>query len=207
MRTRIGTLILAASAFALGGCAYNGLGLGVGYGSGYGPYGGYYGSPYGYYGGSRYGGYYGSPYGGYYGSRYGGYYGSPWGYGMGYGGFPYFGWYNGFYYPGTGYYVYDRNRRPRIWTEGERNFWAERLKELERRSGGSTVSTTTVQPNWSGFSRPRTVRTTNVTVDRPRRSERIPRVQSTRDDRRFERRVTTRSSTETKRSSKRRNND
>src|SRR5687768_4553496 len=105
--------IIAAGAIGLGGCAtYSPFGYGSGVSVSYGDR--YY-DPY--YGGySRYG--YGSPYG--YGSRYG--YGS----GYGYGYMPYYGWYNGFYYPGTGYYVYDRNRRPRQLTEAERRYWAER---------------------------------------------------------------------------------
>ena len=80
-----------AAGVGLSGCAYGpygGLGVGVGYGNGYD---GYYGN--GYYGG-------GYPYG------YAGY-NSPYGYGYG---SPYYGWNNGYYYPGTGYYVYDRYR-------------------------------------------------------------------------------------------------
>src|SRR4051794_19873007 len=93
--------LLSASALALGRCAYGDLGLGMGYGD----YG--YGSPY-YSGG--YGGYYGAGYGGY-----GGYgYGSPYYGGYGYGS-PY-GWYDNYYYPGTGIYVYDSYRRPRLMT-------------------------------------------------------------------------------------------
>ena len=114
--------LLAAGALALGGCAdYYGLGGGLGYGSGY--YGSYgYGSPY-------YGGYgYGSPYYS--------------GYGYGYGS-PYYGWYDDFYYPGTGIYVYDTYRRPHTMTTRQRTYWTSRAPR----------TTTTVSTNWSGFDR------------------------------------------------------
>jgi hypothetical protein len=135
--------LVAASAMALGGCAYDGLGLGMGYGSGYGPY-GYssygYGSPY--YGSGYYG--YGGPsisvgigsgYGGY--PYYGGY-----GYGS-----PYYGWYDDYYYPGTGYYVYDTYRRPYVMTTTQRQYWSTRSPALRT----ATATRTTVRPNWSGF--------------------------------------------------------
>jgi len=130
--------LLAAGAMALGGCAYGDLGLGVGsyYGSGYGygsPYYGYgYGSPY--YGG--YGSYGGFGYGAGYGSYYGGY------------GSPYFGWYDNYYYPGSGYYVYDTYRRPHVMTTTQRQYWSSRSPALR-----TTTRTVRVQPNWSGFNR------------------------------------------------------
>lgn len=105
-------LVGAIGCLALGGCAsyYNPYGYGGGYGSRYG-----YGYPYGGvsvgYGNGYYSPYYGS---GYYGSRYG--------YGYGY---PY-GWYNGFYYPGTGFYVYDRYNRPHRWTRSQQRYWQNR---------------------------------------------------------------------------------
>ncbi|MES2137419.1 MAG: hypothetical protein V4502_10230, partial [Pseudomonadota bacterium] len=127
---RIPFISLAGSAIALGGCAYGGLGLGVGYGNGYSPY-GYYGSGY------------GSPY---YGAGYGYGYGSPYHGGFGYGS-PY-GWYDNYYYPGTGYYVYDTYRQPHLMTTAQRSYWLSR-----RQSPASTVTTRTVQPNWSGLNR------------------------------------------------------
>jgi hypothetical protein len=139
--------LLAASAMALGGCAYDGLGLGMGYGNGYSPYG---------YGGYGYGSpYYGSSYG--YGGPsisvgigsgyYGGYgYGSPYYGGYGYGS-PYYGWYNDYYYPGTGYYVYDTYRQPHVMTTTQRQYWASRSPALRT----TTSTRTTVKPNWSGF--------------------------------------------------------
>ena len=171
--------LLAAGALSLGGCAYDGLGLGMGdpyyggygYGSsyGYGGYSPYYGygnrsgvsisigsgySPYGY------GGYYGG-YGGYGGYGYGGYGG--YGYGS-----PYYGWYNNYYYPGSGYYVYDVNRRPYRMTTTQRQYWSTRSPAL--RTG--TTTTTRVQPNWSGFDRRATARTDRQTVREDRQTAR-----------------------------------
>jgi hypothetical protein len=166
MRTRISTLILAGSALALGGCAYGdlGLGLGTGYGSyGYGGY-PYYGSSYGY----------GSPYYGGYG--YGGYpyYGSS--YGLGYG-MPYYGWYNNYYYPGSGYYVYDVNRRPYVMTTTQRQYWTSRSPALR-----TSTTTTSVRPNWTAFNNRQQLRTERQqaradrqTVRAERRADRKPR--------------------------------
>lgn len=44
--------------------------------------------------------------------------------------YPYCGWYNGFFYPGSGIYVYDRSRNRRSWTPDERNHWATRAPTL-----------------------------------------------------------------------------
>ena len=152
--------LVAAGAIALGGCAYDGLGLGLGYGDSY--YGGYgYGSPY-------YGGYgYGSPY---YGGRSGislgvgygsGYYG-----GYGYGN-PYYGWYDDYYYPGTGYYVYDSYRRPRVMTTAQRQYWSTRSPALR-----TTSTRTTVRPNWSGFTHRSTAATRRTAREEVRQDRR-----------------------------------
>jgi hypothetical protein len=142
MRARLA--ILLAGTVALGGCAY-------GYGD-YGPYGGMsvglgYDSGYGYYGGG-YGGYggYGYPYGPYGGPGYPGYYG---GFGA-----PYYGWYDNYYYPGTGVYVYDSYRRPHVWSDTQKQYWTQRRErvlnsERTRSSGHQTV----LGDNWSGFDR------------------------------------------------------
>ncbi|WP_375397246.1 hypothetical protein [uncultured Sphingomonas sp.] len=52
---------------------------------------------------------------GYYGDFYDGAYGAP-----------YYGWNSGYYYPGSGYYVYDQQRRPMRWTDGQRRYWQGR---------------------------------------------------------------------------------
>lgn len=114
-----------AAGVGLSGCAYGpygGLGVGVGYGSG-----DYYGN--GYYGG-------GYPYG------YAGY-NSPYGYGYG---SPYYGWNNGYYYPGTGYYVYDRYRNRHRWTDAQRRYW-----ERRRGTATSTGGVAPVIEQWADF--------------------------------------------------------
>lgn len=161
MRARFAILI-AAAGLSLGGCAYGDLGFGLGYGDpygyGYSPYGSYGYNPYGY--GSS------SGYGIGYGSRYGGYYGSPWG------------WYDNFYYPGTGYYVYDSYRRPRIWTDSQRSYWTQRVQRYQSASG--TNARTSTRPNWSDFSRRSATRSSDWQAVRAQR-------QQARQDRRAER--------------------
>jgi hypothetical protein len=132
-RIRTALVVLAASA-GLGACTNLGPygGVGVGVGSGYGGYGGYGYDPY-----------------------YAGY-----GYGSGYGYNPY-GWYNGYYYPGTGYWVYDPNKNRRPMTDAERAYWNERIKErirnrIENGTSGTTTTTAATKENWSGFNKPAT---------------------------------------------------
>ena len=149
------TAALAAAAMVgLSGCAYNGLysGVSVGAGSGYyDPYGGY-----------GYG----------YGASYPGY-------AYGYGASPYYGWYDDFYYPGTGYYVYDRYRRAHRWSDRHRRYWEAR-RERSLVDGFRGVAT-----NWSAFERDGTAATSRQVrrdvaspvrverrVDRPTRAER-----------------------------------
>jgi hypothetical protein len=62
-------------------------------------------------------------------SNYGGY-GTPY----------YYGWYDGYYYPGTGYYLYDRYGSRYRWSDRYRNYW-----EARRPSGRS------YRDNWSGY--------------------------------------------------------
>ena len=117
IQSRISTalVVLAASA-GLAGC------------TNFGPYGGIgvgVGSGYGYGG---YGGYGYDPY-------YAGY---------GYGYDPY-GWYNGFYYPGTGYWVYDPDRNRRRMTPEEQAHWRARILA---KYGSATAPT---RENWDGF--------------------------------------------------------
>jgi hypothetical protein len=79
------------------------------------------------------------------GSGYGGYGYDPYyaGYGSGYGYSPYYGWYNGFYYPGTGYWVYDPDRNRREMTPEERAYWRARF---QARFGEGAP-----KENWEGF--------------------------------------------------------
>ena len=112
--------LIAAVALGLGGCATNGLGVGVGTGYGYGGYGDY---GYGY---DRYGYGYGYPYGY-----------SPYGYN------PYGGWSNGYYYPGTGGWVYDRDGRRR-----EANFGGlgEAFRQAVKNRSAAATAAGTVAP-------------------------------------------------------------
>jgi hypothetical protein len=127
LNLRNAALALVAG-IGLAGCAYGpygGLGVGVGYGNN---------------------GYYDPYYGGYgYGSRYG--YGASYGYGS-----PYFGWYDGFYYPGTGYYVYDRYRRPYRWSNTQRHYWTDRQRTFRRADRGDVRE---LRQNWTDFRRDR----------------------------------------------------
>lgn len=121
LNLRNATVALAAG-LGLGGCAYSpygGLGVGVGYGN------------------AGYGNAYCDPYYDRYCSSYGySSYGSPYGYS------PY-GWYDGYYYPGTGYYVYDSYRRPYRWSDAQRRYWQDR----SRYHGGTPTS------YWGDFDR------------------------------------------------------
>lgn len=132
MRARLAILI-AAAGLSLGGCAYNGLGVGLGYGDpygyGYGPY-------------SGYGAY--DPYFDYA-------YGRPgYGYAMPYG------WYGGYYYPGIGSYVYDQYRNPFYWSDIQRRYWESQPRHsswtranwsafAQHRSGAATTTTSSAR--------------------------------------------------------------
>lgn len=84
----------------------------------------------------------------YYGSGYGSYgYGAGYpGYGFGYGVDPYWGWNDGFYYPGTGYYVYDRDRHRHRLTAAQRRYW-----ELRRQQVLSSGKQIVIRDNWGDF--------------------------------------------------------
>ncbi|MEO7635483.1 MAG: hypothetical protein ABIS38_07545 [Sphingomicrobium sp.] len=191
--------MLAAGAIALGGCAYGGLNFGYGdpY-SNYG-YGNSYGSQYGY---SGYNGGYGYNSGYGYGGGYG--YGSPYGYGSGYGyGSPYSGWYDNYYYPGSGYYVYDSYRRPIRWSDTQQRYWTDRRQRAQR-SGVKVVNT----PNWGGFTRPQTLNPdrsprARAVAQQQRIQERISEGRARADERRSER-ATARTSEDNQTTTKRR---
>lgn len=116
---RVLTLLLPLSAFGLAGCVHDDYGYGyTGVNVGIG-YGGYGG--------------YGGSYDPYFASGYGN---------------PYWGWYNGFYYPGTGYYVYDQYRRPYRWNDYQRRYW-------EGRRYGYRGDRRELRQNWRDFARER----------------------------------------------------
>ena len=56
----------------------------------------------------------------------------------------YYGWYGDYYYPGTGYYVYDRYQRPYRWNDGQRRYWETRRGAFGNRA---------VRDNWNDFRR------------------------------------------------------
>jgi len=87
---------------------------------------------------------------GYGGLGYGGGYGYN-GYGsgiaVGVSGSPYWGWNDGYYYPGTGYYVYDSYRRPYRWNQAQQTYWIGRQSSW---SGNRQF-----RQNWGDFRRDR----------------------------------------------------
>ena len=52
---------------------------------------------------------------------------------------PYYGWYDGYYYPGTGYYIYDRYGSRYRWSDRYRSYWEARRPTYRYRD------------NWSGY--------------------------------------------------------
>ena len=81
-------------------------------------------------------------------------------------GYPYYGWYDGFYYPGTGYYVYDRYRRPHRWSDRHRRYWEQR-RQRSLADGFRNIAT-----NWSDFDRTSTTTQRVQSVDSPVQVER-----------------------------------
>jgi hypothetical protein len=73
-------------------------------------------------------------------------YGNYGGYGYGpslaYGG--YGGWYNDFYYPGQGIYVFDRSGRRSRWNDGQRRYWEGRRGQWQGQRGESR------RADWNG---------------------------------------------------------
>ena len=143
--------ILVAAGVGLGGCAT------------YSPFG--YGSGVSVSYGDRY-------YDPYYSSRYGSRYG--------YGYAPY-GWYDGYYYPGTGYYVYDQYRNPYYWNDYQRRYWTVRQKDPS------------VREVWTDFARRNATRSGTTTQTQQRLSttqsverQRSSRVERARSERRSE---------------------
>lgn len=51
---------------------------------------------------------------------------------------PYYGWYDGFYYPGSGYYIYDRGGSRHRWRDSDRRHWEGRRHDGDH-------------DNWSGY--------------------------------------------------------
>jgi len=96
-------------------------------------------------------------YGAGYGSGYG-YAGGPYGPGYAPG---YYGWYDNFYYPGTGAYVFDRDRRAYRWNGRQQRYWQDRRRAWYgqgRRQGwgnnGGWGQGRRPRADWGGFGRP-----------------------------------------------------
>ena len=106
------------------------------------------------------------------------------GYGSSYGyGYAPYGWHNGFYYPGAGYYVYDRYRNPYYWNDYQRRYWTVRQKNPS------------VREVWTDFVRDRATRSGTTTTQTQRvttnnveriRTNRVERVRTSRAERRSE---------------------
>lgn len=58
----------------------------------------------------------------------------------------YYGWYDNYYYPGTGAYVYDRHRRAYPWNDGQRRYCEQRRNGYAHRDA---------RANWRDFRRDR----------------------------------------------------
>lgn len=69
------------------------------------------------------------------------------GYGNAYRYSPYYGWYDRYYYPGRGYYVYDRYGDRHRWNERQRRYWEDRRREWRQHNRGD------YRENWSGYRR------------------------------------------------------
>jgi hypothetical protein len=105
------------------------------------------------------------------------------GYGSRYGaGYSPYGWYDGFYYPGAGYYVYDQYRNPYYWNDYQRRYWTVRQKDPS------------VREVWTDFVRKHAAtsgttgqmqRVTTNNVERIR-ANRVERVRTSRIERRSE---------------------
>ena len=152
---RIRTAVLTAgAAIGLAACTTPFGYGGVGVGGGYGSYG--------------YDGYgYGYPAGAY-----------------GYGYEPYYGWYDGYYYPGTGYYVYDRYRNPYPW-DHYKDYWEGRRENaMSSKEFRRQMEAYRDQQNWTGFDQgPSQVQR----VQRVRSGDRTSRVERTSREQRVER--------------------
>lgn len=84
-------------------------------------------------------------YGGGYGGVGVGYASAPWDpYYGGYSGDPYWGWNNDFYYPGTGYYVFDRSNRRYRWNDQQRGYW-------QGRAQGWRSARREIRPMWRDY--------------------------------------------------------
>lgn len=83
----------------------------------------------------------------------GGYYGDPY-YGSGYYGSRY-GWWGDYYYPGSGYYVYDRRGQRHRWNNEQRRYWGQRRPDGRRDRYEGRPGRPRDERAWQGTPRPR----------------------------------------------------
>lgn len=57
----------------------------------------------------------------------------------------YYGWYDNFYYPGSGYYIYDRGGKRHRWNDRQRRYWEGRREAWRGHRGGDGQAR-----NWPG---------------------------------------------------------
>jgi hypothetical protein len=79
--------------------------------------------------------------GGYYGE-----YGDHWYRGYG----PHYGWYDGFYYPGRGYWLYDRGGKRHRWNDHHRRYWEGRREQWRNRDHAGNWRDHRRDGNWRG---------------------------------------------------------
>jgi hypothetical protein len=70
------------------------------------------------------------------------------GYGRGHYGDPWYGWYDDFYYPGIGIFIYDRDGRRHRWSDHHRRHWEGRRHHWRGRDWNDRR-----WENWGGFRR------------------------------------------------------
>ena len=88
---------------------------------------------------------------------------------------PYYGWYDNYYYPGTGYYVYDRYRTPYRGTDAQRRYWTLRRERALRLA---TEKGIVYRDNWEAFDLTRSIVRTNRAergISKPARVEQTSR--------------------------------
>jgi hypothetical protein len=64
---------------------------------------------------------------------------------------PFWGWYGDYYYPGTGFYVYNVHHRRIRWNDDQRRYW-------EGRHNGWRGPAGSIRRNWRDFNRNRAPR-------------------------------------------------
>jgi len=101
---------------------------------------------------------------------------------------PYWGWYDGYYYPGSGYYVYDRYRRPVRWNDRYRDYWQGR-QAYWRGRGLDREDRRELRDNWRDFRQDRRVDNRGFRQERREDRAAFRSGQVTRDQFRADRRV------------------